>query len=324
MRSSLTLEAVQLGADTCVELPRHWPCGMRADRSWWCRDPLGRYLIEISCDLLEDADEPARRPLDRAVRRGETLRAELAAQPGLSLDWQPTISGVLLRADDREPGDGGAFRTCWHSLLGFDRSVADSRFTLRVAADHANDPAVAELRDSLERQAVAANVTPAPHRGTLREYRIGDSFVIAMPADWRGRADDDAFWFRAPGDRPKLVVWHHWSDLPQGSDPNAPELGLALAHDLRASLPDQEGEPGVEAAPLGGLVTTFSADDPAEDDQPDDPPLATTAWYYVIPAGGRLLTVTAGLMIPLSWQSEPSMAALPGQFRTLIRELRLA
>lgn len=324
MPDSLQMEVVQLGADGCVELPRGWPCGMRADRSWWCRDPRQQYLIELSSRLLPDAGEPGLRPLDRAIRHGEALRTELARRADtLAVELLPTVSGVLLRSDHRQSGAGGARLTHWHSLLGFDGTVADIRFTLRFPADQAADPVVAALRDSLQQQATDANLTPASRRATLRDYRIGDGFVMAVPAEWRGqRQEDGVFWFHAPGGTPKLSIWHGWSDLPPGFSPDSPDLGLALAYDLQASL-RQQGEDGdVEAAPLGGLVTGFRVNDQEGEGLEDDPPLAVTSWYYVIPVGGRLLTLTFGLMIHLAMQNEPWAAELPGRFRALIRELR--
>jgi hypothetical protein len=320
--SDLVIEQVQLGADACVELPRDWPCGLSPSGAWWCRDPDGRYSLEITHEILPDESPADLPPLDHALRCATRLREEAARRPGLiDLTEEPTQSGVLLRADWRE---GSSRVTCWRSLLGFDRSVAESRFTLRMPQERWGDPVVPTLVASLRAQSLRADLTPPAALASVRDYRIDDICVIGIPASWRLRRDDDAFWFYAPGGTPKLTVSHHWSDLPAHVEADPEGLGLALAYDFQASLRRRGEDSDVEAAPLGGLVTTFAVDEDEDEERGADPPLAVTAWYYLIPVGARVLLITFGLMIQRAMLDEPAIAALPGAFRSHIQELRLA
>jgi hypothetical protein len=262
-------------------------------------------------------------PLDRALRRAAQLRAELSRSPEpIEIAAQPSLSGIVLRADYRS--DDGARAAAWHSVLGFDRAVAEVRFTLRAAPERWADPIVPTLVAKLGEQAACANLTPPPEVAALRDYRIDGACVIGIPADWGLHRDEGEYWFYAPGESPKFSIVHHWSELPSRATGDAAELGLALAYDLQATLRRNRVDSDVEAGPLGGLVTTFSADGLEEAEPGDDPPLAVTGWYYLIPVGERLLTMIFGLLVRRAMEDEPWVAALPGQFRQRIAEIRLA
>jgi hypothetical protein len=322
--ADITFEPVQLGGSSeTIELPVGWPCGLGCSGSWWCQDPDGVYSLDIRLDIRADEAPAVSWPLDRAHRRAAALRRELAGHHGpIELAEEPTASGVLLRADY---SDGAARVASWRSLLGFDRSVAEVQWTLRMAPERWADPIVPALVAGLRAQALRADFTPPAALASARDYRIDDACVISMPATWHLQRQDSAFLFQAAEESARFTVAHHWGDLRRSRAANPAELGLALAYDFQATLRRNGGDGEVEPAPLGGLVTTTSRSErSAVGPQDGDEPLAVTAWYYLIPVGKRLLAMVFGLMSPRPAPGEPRVAALPSEFRRRIREVRLA
>ncbi|MFO1058670.1 MAG: hypothetical protein U1E53_17085 [Dongiaceae bacterium] len=322
MPTEIAFEPVQLG-NCClsVELPVGWPCGLRPSGSWWCQDPDGLYSLDIALEIRAEDAPAASRPLDRAQRRAAALRQELAGRHGrVEVIEEPTPSGVMLRADYR---DGGARAASWRSLLGFDRSVAEARFTLRMAPERWADPIVPALVARLRAQALGADCMPPAGLASARDYRIDDACVITMPSSWHLQRQERAFLFHAAEEAARFTVAHHWDELRSPSPENPAELGLALAYDFQATLRRNGDDGDVEPAPLGGLVTTVRSEGGA-DPRDGGPPLTVTAWYYLIPVERRLLAMVFGLMAPGPLPGEPWIAALPGDFRRRIREVRLA
>jgi hypothetical protein len=331
------MKPVDLGGEIGLDVPAGWTCRWLGPGRWWCGEDeehgLGVFLRQ---DLTDpQPSEPGRppTPLANAAYRAGEVRAQLERwRPDPPVSDVETLSGRLLHCGRELAWEGHRARQLhWFAIDGYSAASSVFQVILNVPVEMLGDPGIEPLIAHFAGQAAAGNRCLPETDGTLRlrDLRIGDEFVVSVPAEWRCEGDGESVCCRFGDEQLALiVVTHDWerSELLARIDPAPPADGPAsalteaVAAHFSSNMPAGFEVGPVAPAPHGAIYT-------ARETGQGGAELGTADklyWIYVVMGEARVTCIWFSLILPPDGLDDPDLPAHLDRIGASVRRLRPA